>query len=336
MSMTTPPGWYPDPAAPAAERWWDGTAWTGHTRPADGAAQPRAAVVPPPATPAAPPVPPAPYPTAVVVPARRSGGRAVQAAVAALAVAAVVAGALLLRPGGDGGPEARRPPAAGPATGPGSARPAPPAPAPPQPSAEPATAPPSAAPADDGSVLVDQLNGVTLPVPAGWRRPEYGVGQGAVMATTDERTCPAGSRACPYGRVVSRTLASAAPTPKAMAEADVAHAAEELYGEDVLGGSPYGGVRSHQVVAARETVVAGRTGYLVRWRVTTGEGPGGHVQSLVFPSPSGTEQPVAVRFAFDAGPGGPPLSLMDEITRGIRPVGGPTGGGVGSSIAPGG
>ncbi|WP_374983809.1 hypothetical protein [Streptomyces fradiae] len=156
------------------------------------------------------------------------------------------------------------------------------------------------------------------------------------MATTDERTCPARSRQCPYGRVVSRTLASAAPTPKAMAEADVAQAAEELYGEDVLGGSPYGGVKSHQVVAARETVVAGRTGYLVRWRVATGVGPGGHVQSLVFPSPSGTEQPVTVRFAFDAGPGGPPLSLMDEITRGIRPVGSATGGGVGSSIAPGG
>ncbi|MFE1578023.1 DUF2510 domain-containing protein [Streptomyces fradiae] len=331
MSMTTTPGWYPDPSAPAAERWWDGTAWTGHTRPAGGAAQPPAAVVPPPATPAAPP---APYPAAVVVPPRRFGGRGTQAAVAALAVAAVVAGALLLRPGGDGDPEARRPPA-GPATGPGSVRPAPPAPDPPQPATEPATAPP-ASPDEDGSVLVDQLNGITLPVPAGWQRPEYGIGQGAVMATTDERTCPAATRHCPYGRVVSRTLASAAPTPKAMAEADVAQAAEELYGDDTLGGSQYGGVRSHQVVAARETAVAGRTGYLVRWRVTTGEGPGGHVQSLVFPSPSGTEQPVTVRFAFDAGPGGPPLALMDEITRGIRPVGSATGGGVGSSIAPGG
>ncbi|MFD3356673.1 DUF2510 domain-containing protein [Streptomyces fradiae] len=330
MSMTTPPGWYPDPAAPAAERWWDGTAWTGHTRPAGGAAQPPAAVVPPPATPAAPP---APYPAAVVVPPRRFGGRGTRAAVAALAVAAVVAGALLLRPGGDGDPAARRPPA-GPATGPGSVRPAPPAPDPPQPATEPATAP--ASPDEDGSVLVDQLNGITLPVPAGWQRPEYGIGQGAVMATTDERTCPAATRQCPYGRVVSRTLASAAPTPKAMAEADVAQAAEELYGDDTLGGSQYGGVRSHQVVAARETAVAGRTGYLVRWRVTTGEGPGGHVQSLVFPSPSGTEQPVTVRFAFDAGPGGPPLALMDEITRGIRPVGSATGGGVGSSIAPGG
>lgn len=26
------PGWYPDPQGPPAERWWDGTAWTAHTR----------------------------------------------------------------------------------------------------------------------------------------------------------------------------------------------------------------------------------------------------------------------------------------------------------------
>lgn len=27
------PGWYPDPYGPALERWWDGTAWSGATRP---------------------------------------------------------------------------------------------------------------------------------------------------------------------------------------------------------------------------------------------------------------------------------------------------------------
>lgn len=41
--ITTPSGWYPDPAAPGSgvERWWDGLAWTGQTRGlADAAAPP--------------------------------------------------------------------------------------------------------------------------------------------------------------------------------------------------------------------------------------------------------------------------------------------------------
>lgn len=35
--MTTPPGWYPDPGAPAQLRWWDGSRWTPHTAPLAGA-----------------------------------------------------------------------------------------------------------------------------------------------------------------------------------------------------------------------------------------------------------------------------------------------------------
>lgn len=59
----------------------------------------------------------------------------------------------------------------------------------------------------------------------------------------------------------------------------------------------------------------------MRWKVTTGVGPGGYVESLAFPSSVGSQSPVIVRFAFDAGGDGPPLSDMDRITRGIRSVG---------------
>lgn len=50
MSTPTPiAGWYPDPENPAAERYWDGSAWTGQRRPG---------------TPAYATPPPAPYGTA--------------------------------------------------------------------------------------------------------------------------------------------------------------------------------------------------------------------------------------------------------------------------------
>ena len=38
--MTTPPGWYPDPGAPAQLRWWDGSRWSPHTAPLAGAPAP--------------------------------------------------------------------------------------------------------------------------------------------------------------------------------------------------------------------------------------------------------------------------------------------------------
>jgi hypothetical protein len=46
-------GWYPDPENSAAERWWDGTAWSDHRRASTVAPVPPAA----PVAPAAPPVP---------------------------------------------------------------------------------------------------------------------------------------------------------------------------------------------------------------------------------------------------------------------------------------
>ncbi|MFH9040912.1 DUF2510 domain-containing protein [Streptomyces sp. NPDC017966] len=293
--MTPPPGWYRDPHAPHLERWWDGTAWTGHRR-----------------TPGAPAVPPAP-PT---------GGTGRVKAIAlttagAVLVAAIVTGAVLLGED-DGDPETR--------TGPTATTPAP----------EPSSPSTSEAPAEDPDVVEDQLNGITFPLLDGWVRPENVTQDDVVMTTDGTYDCPGDGTVCRHGLVISRTVTENDETsPEALAEEDVSDAAEEAFDEDVLGRRPYGGLESHEVVKSGPVAVAGRAGYFVRWRVTTAEGPGGYVQSLVFPSSVGTGSPVLVRYVFDAGEDGPPPADMDRITEGIRSVTDPaSGGGVGSSIGP--
>ncbi|MFD5113965.1 DUF2510 domain-containing protein [Streptomyces sp. NPDC058391] len=287
MSMTTPPGWYPDPGAPATERWWDGTAWTGHTRALGGR--------------------------------RRRRGPLVVVAAGVVLAAATAAGVVVL---GDDDP-GTRPPARQ------SGAPLPSTPE----DSDSATADPE--PSEDPTVLTDQLNGITLPIPDGWERPVGGFGGGVTMSVADTYECPgdAGMR-CHAGTVTTRSAGGTdAASAEALAKEDISLAADAAYEEDSVGNNLYGGIESHKELRSEPAVVAGRTGYLVRWQVTTGVGPGGYVQSLVFPSTIGTESLVIVRFAFDAGPAGPPVGGMDKITKGIRPIG-DVSGGVGSSIGP--
>ncbi|MFI5572093.1 DUF2510 domain-containing protein [Streptomyces sp. NPDC051740] len=295
--MTPPPGWYRDPHAPHQERWWDGTAWTGHRR-----------------APGAPAVPPAPS----------AGGTGRTRAVAlttagAVLVAAVVTGAVLLG-GDDGDPETRTGPTAT------TSVPGPPSPSPSG----------SGSSAGDPDVVEDQLNGITFPLLDGWVRPENVTQDDVVMTTDGTHDCPGDGSLCRHGLVISRTVTENDETsPRALAEEDISDAADAAFGKDALGQRPYGGLESHEVVKSGPVAVAGRAGYLVRWRVTTAEGPGGHVQSLVFPSSVGTGSPVLVRYVFEAGEDGPPPADMDRITEGIRSVTDTaSGGGVGSSVGP--
>ncbi|MFI2377773.1 DUF2510 domain-containing protein [Streptomyces sp. NPDC018964] len=291
--MTPPPGWYRDPHTPHLERWWGGTAWTGHRRT--------------PGAPAAPPAPPADG-------TGRTKAVALTAAGAVLA-AAIVTGVVLLG-GDDGDPETRTGPTAG--------------------TSVPGSPSPSASPAEDPDVVEDQLNGITFPLLDGWVRPENVSRDDVVMTTDGTYDCPGDGTLCRHGLVVSRTVTENDETsPRALAEEDISDAAEDAFDKDALGRRPYGGLESHEVVKSGPVAVAGRAGYFVRWRVTTAEGPGGYVQSLVFPSSVGTGSPVLVRYVFDAGEDGPPPADMDRITEGIRSVTDPaSGGGVGSSIGP--
>ncbi|MFG2678791.1 DUF2510 domain-containing protein [Streptomyces sp. NPDC048392] len=355
--MTPPPGWYRDPKAPHQERWWDGTAWTEHRRvpgpPGSGPAvdrgpraerwavhyqaQPgRAATVPlstgGPGQSGEPGQSGGPGrlggPRQSGGPGQSGGGRgravAFTAAAAVLA-AAVVTGASVLGEDDGGSPGTQAPPVTSTATGPAPVSDSPsPSPTPPEPAA------------DDPAVVEDQLNGVTFPLPDGWVLPRY-VAEDDVMMTTDGTyDCPADGSVCRHGLVISRTVtANAESSPKVLARQDIADAADDAYDRDLIGSRPFGGIESHEEVASGPVAVAGRAGYYVRWRVRTAEGPGGYVQSLVFPSTVGTESPILVRYVFDAGEDGPPLADMDRITKGVRPVGdADTGGGVGSGIGP--
>ncbi len=282
--MTPPPGWpAPTPGARYVERWWDGAAWTDHRR------GPEALQVP-------------------LAPPRPVGGGSRRAKAVALVtagvvlVASIVTGAFVLgREGGGGGTAATRttPPAA-----PGR------------------TASSTGGPSSgDPSVVVDELNGIALPLFDGWVRARDVAEEDVMMTTPGTYDCPGDPGLCRHGRVVSRTVtANDERSPKALAEHDIADAASTAYDRDLLDNRPFHGITSHRQLRASPVAVAGSVGYLVRWRVKTGVGPGGYVESLAFPSGVGSRALVIVRFVFDAGADGPPLTDMDRITEGIRPV----------------
>ncbi|MFH8992200.1 DUF2510 domain-containing protein [Streptomyces sp. NPDC017940] len=319
MSMPPPPGWYPDPSRPAVQRWWDGSAWTEHRH------GPEATVHP------ARPRPEFAATAVAPLPARTGGGRAKAVALGsagAVLIASIVTGLLVLKDD-DGDPTA------GPAPVPSD----PHEPGPAASTASPEPTGPSTAPSstDDPDTLVDQLNGITLPVPKGWEKAEDTVGNELALRTPDTYDCPGDPGRCRRGTITSATVTgSDERSPRKLAEADIADAADAAYDEDSIGRKPFGGIARHRQVEAGTVAVGGRSGYFVRWRVHTEEGAGGYVQSLAFPSSTGSEAMVRVRFTVDAGRGAPPLSDIDEVVDGIRPVGdGVTGGGVGSSVEPG-
>lgn len=207
MSNATPPGWYPDTAAPGNERWWDGTAWTAHTRPYAAATQQFG-----------PPV----QPERPAGSGRGSGagsGRTIALVVAgALVVGAAVTGAVLLGRDDDG-----TRPEAGPS---GTAA----SPADTGTHDAPGDSPSPDSSADDGdpTVLVDQLNGITLPIPDGWEKSDSNVEEMLTMRTDESYRCPGSSSDfCYHGTVNTRTPnAGDADSAEKLAKEDIDAAAK--------------------------------------------------------------------------------------------------------------
>ncbi|MFJ9031909.1 DUF2510 domain-containing protein [Streptomyces sp. NPDC102274] len=337
MTNTTPPGWHPDPGhtgeGPRQERWWDGSAWTDEVRAAPPAewdppaAAPSPATPPPAAPPAGPAYPAAPYPAAPPPGARRGGRRIAIGAIAAVVAVAIAGGFYLLgRDGGDN--EAGRvgsDPSAAPSR-PGQQSPAPGGPRGGGPGGE--SGPPQQQPQTEDGYATDAASGISIPVPDGWNGESGAVGAGV---TTGQYECPGDtSQSCVRGGVFSAPAAALeidATTAKAAAEKDIEANAEESYG-----GTIYGDISSHQQLKSEEVTIAGQKGYLVRWKVVTSKGDDGYVQSLAFSSPRSPELMVLVRSGFDVNDKAPKLTVMDEITKGIKAAAGTGSGGSGQGV----
>ncbi|MFF4394743.1 DUF2510 domain-containing protein [Streptomyces sp. NPDC001480] len=341
MTQVTPPGWYPDPGqtsdGPATERWWDGKAWTEQTRPAGSAA----GWGPPAQTPAAGayaayPVYPA-HPPAVPRRGLRTG---IAVAVAAAVLASIGVGVYALAGnGGDGGDRAGSQQGSGGQGGPGGqgggsegqggpfggsggdsgdggsgGGPGGQSPSPGE----------SGAPTvKGGGTISDPVNGISMRVPDGWTG---GTILGGVQVTSDDSyKCPGEpSKTCTAGGASSTpapALRAKGDTAEEVAKADIAGNAEAAYG-----GTTYGGITSHKVLASKAVTVAGQKGYLVRWQAVTSKGADGYVESLAFPSPANPQQMVVVRFGIDVGQ---KVSVIDDITKGIKAS---SGGGNGQNV----
>jgi len=315
MTQETPPGWYPDPGqtsyGPPTERWWDGNAWTDQTRPVGAAAW-----GPPPAHPPAFGAPPPP----------RRGLRTAIAVTAAILVLAGIGGGVYALTSDDGSGSGRAgaqqpapgfsPPGGqngdggggGPGGGDGGGGSASPQPTP-----------------TEGGVATDGTSGISMPVLDGWTGVSNQVGAGV---STGTYKCPGdGSQSCVRGGANSApalALGINARSAEAAAKADIAKNAEESYGGEI-----YGEITSHDELASKEVTVAGQKGYQVRWKVVTQKGDDGYVESLAFPSPTNKDMLVVVRFGIDINTKAPKVSVIDEITKGIKAA---SGGGSGQNV----
>ncbi|GGU97601.1 hypothetical protein GCM10010495_05080 [Kitasatospora herbaricolor] len=151
--------------------------------------------------------------------------------------------------------------------------------------------------------VADLVNRITLPVPSGWDGGTLAAGYAAL--TVGSYTCAGTeSDSCSLGGVVTSRIEGT--DAQAAAKADIAKAAQESYGD-----SP-----SHEELKSEAVKVAGRDGYLVRWKVKAAKGNDGYVETVVFPTSDGKAL-TALHLGFDVDPKAPDLALMDTIVKGV-------------------
>jgi hypothetical protein len=176
---------------------------------------------------------------------------------------------------------------------------------------------------EGGGTVSDGTNGISITVPDGWTGTSMAMG--AQLSSDDTYDCPGDtSKTCTKGGAYSapaEALGAKGSTAEAIAKGDIAANAEESYG-----GTTYGAITSHKVLASKAVTVAGQKGYLVRWKAITSKGADGYVQSLAFPSPTNPDRMVLLRVGLDADQ---KVSLIDDMVKGIKTY---SGGGSGQNV----
>ena len=354
MSNSTPPGWYPAPGtgadgAAAQERWWDGSAWTSEVRPVAPVDRPPAAQIAdaptqawqaaPPAPPAAPqpgygypPQPqPAPgygypasgypgvqgppgyppatgYPMGPPAPRRKSNAVVIGVVVAVLAAGGIAAGVALNS--GDGPSPRPMPTLAVPTiTVPTLAVPTVPSfdPSPttsPSRRPSPTPSPRASAPAAVTGTVPDAQHGITVPVLAGWTQTTPG-SSATVFLSSGSYTCPGGGT-CVRGQFAVKADSVQGASARAAAEA-----AMPLYAQAI-----FDGLTSHTDARSSAVVVAGVSGYAVRWHVMTKDGLGGYVLLAAVPAESGGF--VVFNGGVDEDPLAPGPAALEQILLGVE------------------
>ncbi|MFC8719594.1 DUF2510 domain-containing protein [Kitasatospora sp. NPDC057198] len=152
------------------------------------------------------------------------------------------------------------------------------------------------------TTAVDMVNGIALPIPSGWEGGTDPDGYAGIY--TGSYTCVDGSENCSLGGVSTSRLKGT--DAKQAAQADIADAAKQAYGD----------LNGHQELKSEAVTVAGRDGYLVRWKVDAAKGNPGYVETVVFPTADGKAL-TAVHFGFDIADKAPGLDQMDSILKSI-------------------
>ncbi len=150
----------------------------------------------------------------------------------------------------------------------------------------------------------DEQHAITVPVLAGWTENTPG-SSATVFLTSGPYTCPGGGN-CVRGQFAVKADAIQGASARAAAEA-----AMPLYAQAI-----FSGLTSHTDAGSAPVVVAGVSGYAVRWHVTTKDGLSGYVLLAAVPAERGGY--VAFNGGVDEDPRAPGQAALNQILLGIK------------------